>query len=121
MHFLGSTTDAAQIEIYPSQSSSNRFTIASGAVYTFVATCVAKRTDSQGEVAGFEVKGVIKNISGTTSIQGTNVSTELGGTSGWALDLVADDTNDALAVKVTGEASKTIRWSVKVELVKVAS
>ena len=45
---------------------------------------------------------------------GTAVTTVVSNASGWSIVLEADDTNDRLAVKVTGEASKTINWKAKI-------
>lgn len=102
-------------------ASTNRISIASDATYTFSALVTARRTDADNESAGYKIEGVIDNNAGTTAFVGTPTVTILGeDTAAWDVVVEADNTNDALVFKVTGEANKTIRWGAVVELMKVA-
>lgn len=104
------TTDATQTELFLNNSSS-RMTIASDTTWAFRMLIVARRTDADNESAGYTVDGVIDNNAGTTALVGTITKTVVAeDTAAWDVDVQADDTNDALVVKVTGEAAKTIRW-----------
>jgi len=56
----------------------------------------------------WEIRGLLVNDNGTTTLPLFNIS-ELG-SSGWRVNLYADDTTKALKVQVTGEAGHNIRW-----------
>jgi hypothetical protein len=97
-----------------------RITIPIGSTYAFSAR-IAGTTSGAGSSAGYEVRGLIKNNAGTTSIVGAVVQTILGeDVPAWDGTVVADDGNDALAVQVTGEAGATIRWVARVETAQVS-
>jgi len=94
-----------------------KFTIAAGASWAFHGTVVGR--DSSGNSACWEIKGGIKNVSGTTSLIGSPTVSLLGAdaaavTAGWgvvgAISVTADNTNDSLKITVTGAASSNIRW-----------
>ena len=53
---------------------------------------------------------MIHNFGGTTSLTSNLGEVEVDPQTNWSVDVSADNTNDALVVKVTGENSKTIRW-----------
>ena len=67
---------------------------------------------------------MIKNLGGTTSLVGTvsTVGTDVedAGASTWDVTITADNTNDALDIKVTGATSTTIRWVVVVQGLEIA-
>jgi hypothetical protein len=79
-------------------------------------------------VATFTAWVTIKNIGGTTALVDSPLYMDNTGTisataassaqdaaaATWDLDLTPDNTNDALLVRVTGEASKTIYWHATV-------
>jgi hypothetical protein len=109
------TASATETELSLSNDSfpGIRMTVGSGGVWSFRALITAKRA-SNGNAAGWEIKGVIKNVGGTTSLVGVT-KTELGkDVAGWDANISADDTNDALVIKVVGEASATISWTAAV-------
>ena len=110
----GRTTDATATEIYLNDGSST-VDIASGVTAKFKATIVA--TDGT-DTAAFTKTGLIHNISGTTAIIGTNVTETFAEDTNntWSATVTADDANDYLKVEVTGEASKTIDWTVFLEI-----
>ena len=83
-----------------------------GATWCFDAMVVGR--NSTGISTGFEVKGLIKNVAGVTSLVGTPSSNSLGsdpGTAGWNVTVTAGPS--VLVVKVTGDSS-TIRWVANV-------
>ena len=60
----------------------------------------------------------LKNDGGTTTLVNSNVQTFAEGNS-WAVALSADNTNNALKVQVTGEASHNIRWVANIQTSEV--
>jgi hypothetical protein len=94
-------------------------------VYTFRALVSAHNTVTT-DAAGWEIKGVISRgaAAANTALVGTPSVALLGATSGaisagWgvvgAVAAVADTTNGALQIQVTGAASTTINWSATIE------
>ena len=83
----------------------------------FKATIVA--TDGTDTVA-LTKTGLIQNVSGTTSLIGTVITETFAEDFGnnWDIEASADDANDKLKVEVTGEASKTIDWTVFLEILE---
>ena len=118
------TTDATQTELScdgGAPAADTRIAIANDSTYTFTALVTARRTDADDESAGYKIEGVIDNNAGTTALVGTPTVTVLAeDTAAWDVVVEADNTNDALVFKVTGEANKTIRWGAVVELMKVS-
>jgi len=116
----GTTTDATETEIFVNGVADSRITIASGYCYTFMVQISAKRTETSMECAGYKIEGVIKNDSGTTSLVDAPTVTSIAeDDSNWDVTAEADDINDALVIKVTGAASKTINWAATVNLTEV--
>ncbi len=113
----GQTTDATTTEILLNDGTST-IDIASGATAKFKATVVC--TDGT-DTAAFNITGLIQNVAGTTSLIGTNILETIAEDSGsnWSADLTADDTDDYLKIEVTGEASKTIDWTVFLDISEV--
>ena len=110
----GRTTDGTPTEIYLSDGSSV-INIASGVTAKFKATFIA--TDGT-DTAAFIYTGLIQNISGTTSLIGSNILETLAQDAGndWSAEITADDLTDYLKIVVTGEASTTIDWTVFLEI-----
>ena len=88
------------------------YTIASGvALFGTVQVCAIQA--STGTVACHYIrKFAIKNTGGTTALIGTpsTVGTDEETDAGLDVAIEANDTNDALDIKVTGLASTTLRW-----------
>jgi hypothetical protein len=76
---------------------------------------VTARQPSNNDSAGWLITGMCKRTTaGTFSIIGTPTITQLGADAGaatWAVAISADDTNKVVALDVTGESGKTIRWA----------
>jgi len=113
----GQTTDATPTEIFLNDGT-GKIAIASGATAKFKATIVC--TDGT-DTAAFSVTGLIQNVAGTTSLIGTNILETIAEDSGsvWSAALTADDSTDYLKIVVTGEASKTIDWTVFMDVSEV--
>lgn len=118
------TTNAAPTNVFlDGTNGSNRLTIPSGKI--LACTVNVSGIKSDGSLGAHYIKKVmIKNVGGTTSLVGT-VSTvgsdvEDAGASAWDVTITADNTNDALDIKVTGAASTTIRWVAVVRGLEIA-
>jgi hypothetical protein len=114
--FYTATTDATPTVLYIHSAATNRMVIppmrACG--ITGIVTAMSDATDGY-KVKAWEIKCVIpRDNSNNTRIVGTQIITELGAdteAAGWAItSITADNTNESLAITVTGEASTNIRW-----------
>jgi hypothetical protein len=107
------TTNETELSLSNDSFPGFRMTLGSGAVWSFHALITAKRA-SNGNAGAWEIKGVVKNVGGTTSLVGVT-KTALGkDVAAWDANITADDTNDALVIKVIGEASATLSWTAAV-------
>ena len=83
---------------------------------------VARRTDATGESAGWQVKGVADNFSGTVANVGDVYEVVVAqDDTDWQVDVTADDADNALNVVCTGVASKTIKWMAVVKTMEIAN
>jgi hypothetical protein len=99
----------------------NRLTIPSGKILACTVNVSGIRSDgSQG--AHYVRKVMIKNVGGTTSLVGTvsTIGTDVEDVVGWDVTITADNTNDALDIKVTGATGSTIRWVAVVQGLEIA-
>lgn len=91
-------------------------------VWAFKGMVVAKEP-ATGDASLWEISGGIKRLGNVTTLIGTPTITELAAdlnAGAWDVGITADDVNDSLAINVTGEAAKTIRWVATIDLVEVA-
>jgi hypothetical protein len=96
-----------------------RITLAADRVLTFDILIVGAHRFGDN-AAGYQLTGVIKNIGGITNFVGTPTKTVLAeSVIAWDAQVVADDTNDALVIQVTGSNGNTIRWVASVRTVEV--
>ena len=108
----GTTANNTQTEIFVDGVASSRMTIATNTTLMFSAMVAAR---SATESAGYKIEGVIKNDGGTTSLVGTAVKTVFAEEdTAWDITVEADDTNDALVFKVTGDSADSVVWEVTV-------
>ena len=116
------TSNDTQTELFlDGSTATQRMTVNSGETWVFVITLVARDgTDS----CLFEIEGGIHRNGATTAlIQSTheNFHKRTSGATSWDFTVEADDTNDALVAKVTGETGKTIKWVATVDVTCVKS
>ncbi len=103
------TSNAVETEVFL-DNSSERITVATNSAIAFETLIVAKEV-SDSNAAGYKISGIIANNGGTTALVGSITKTVLGeSVAGWDATIEADDTNDALVIKVTGTASNDIQW-----------
>ena len=116
--FIGSTTNATITEIFLRGVASNRCVLQAKNAISFKGQAVAFKSDYTGS-ARWDIEGLIKrdNANVTTLIGVTTTLTHSDGTGNTlVLTITADDTNEALKVEVTGNASETWTWLVELEL-----
>ena len=116
------TTDAtaeAMTTNNATAAATNQIVAASDTCITFHGTVVAMQNGAQAH-AGWEIKGMLVNDGGTTTLALGNVSDMAAkNASSWAVALSADNTNNALKVQVTGEAAHNIRWVANIQTSEV--
>jgi hypothetical protein len=97
-----------------------RISVPSGQTYLFDSFIVG-RDLSTGNGAAYRIQGCIDNNSGTTALVGGSITKTViaEDNASWDVTATADNTNDALALKVTGVNSSTIRWCGKTTLVEI--
>jgi hypothetical protein len=115
------TTDATKTTMYISDDSTNgKVLVPTGSTIAFSAI-IAGRSDA-GASGGYFIRGLIENKAGTTAIIGSNVAdTPMEDTAGWAAVVEADDTNNAIAVGVTGASSANVNWTCLLTMVEVSN
>ena len=115
----GTTTNATETELF--YNTSDRIPVGENTTVYYTVDIVARRTDATGEGAAFQLKGIADNFSGTVADIGLVYEVIVArDDSNYSADAGADDTNDAIYVKVTGVTGKTIRWVAYVRTVEVA-
>ena len=118
LHVLfGSTANTNETELFK-DGSSTRITIATNTTAMFEADVVG-RNQAGNENCGYRLKGVINNTGGNVSMVSTVVEEIIAENDvNWTATATADNTNDALAIKVTGD-NIDIRWTAFVKLTSV--
>lgn len=108
----------------PPGGAANVLTIPVNRAHQFRVSVVARRSDVVGDTAGWSFEGLIGRGSGSAAFVGTVDGRAWGaaGAAAWDVTLTVnttDATNNYLAVTVTGEAAKTIRWVARIDTVEV--
>ena len=121
MMVLGAaTTDATPTVLRTNTSaagSTNQLVAFTDTCIMFSGTVVAMQNGAQDQ-GGWEIKGLLKNDGGTTTLVSSNIQTFADG-NGWTVGLTADNTNNALAITCTGEAAHNIRWVANISTSEV--
>lgn len=122
-HVMRIQTTNATPAVLATDGAAGRLDLANDTTWAFSIMVVARRTDADNESAAYKLEGCIDRQAdaASTALVGTVTTTVLGeDTAAWDVAATADTTNGGLAITVTGEASKTIRWVAKVTLVEVS-
>jgi hypothetical protein len=115
----GTTTNASEAEILI--GGSTRIPVPTNTTLFYEVSIVARRTDATGESASWHLMGCADNFSNTVANVGNIYEVAVAQDDvAWAVDVRADNTNDAINVFVTGAASKTIRWTAIVKTTEVS-
>ena len=116
----GTTSDATPRELYLDQAS-KRMTVPKGGAWTFDILVVGR--SSGGASAGYKICGVIENNNSGAQqcvfvgVPETAFVREQ--IPAWNATVEADNANDALVVRVTGETGVSIRWVATVRTAEV--
>lgn len=114
----GTTTDSTLTELFLDAVSS-RITLDNNTTMMFEADIVGR--DSTGaKHCAFKLSGVIDNTNGSTILINNVSETIVAETvEAWSAVAQADDTNDTLVIKVTGEGATTIKWTAFVKTISI--
>lgn len=121
MVLRGTTSGAGVTELFLDGASAQAALPANSA-WTFMVQIVGRRTDATGGAAAYRFDGIIvkDGASASTAFIGTPSKNVLGETQeAWDAAVVADTTNGALKVTVTGEAAKAIKWVATIRATQV--
>ena len=112
------TTDATQTTM---QAVATDYVIPADTSWVCTGTVAARSDEGDGNVsAGWKFEGVLyRDESDNTVIQGVTVTEIYSGFTTAAVAVTADNTNEALAIQVTGEASTNIHWVAKLDISQV--
>jgi hypothetical protein len=114
------TTDATATVLTTNNSTAaatNQIVAASDTCITFDGTITAMQNGAQA-YASFRIEGLLVNDGGTTTLA-NSATTVIQNLSSWGMALSADNTNNALAITCTGEASHNIRWVANIRTTEV--
>ena len=117
-----STTDATANQVLFLDGSSERLTIPAETTWMFTVKLAAHNdTDNDGGWWFFR-GGIRRDASNNTTLIGTVLedNSKDSNISSATASVVADDTNEALEIRVTGVASKNIRWVAVVDISQVS-
>ena len=114
------TTDATATVLTTNNNtggSTNQIVAASDTCITFDGTITAMQNGAQA-YASWKIEGLLVNDGGTTTLA-NSATTVISNGSSWGMALSADNTNNALAITCTGEASHNIRWVANIRTTEV--
>jgi hypothetical protein len=114
------TTDATAEALTTTNStagSTNQIVAANDTGITFDGTITAMQNGAQA-YASWKIEGLLVNDGGTTTLA-NSATTVISNGSSWGMALSADNTNNALAITCTGEASHNIRWVANIRTTEV--
>lgn len=109
----GQTTNNTSTQI--NNGGSTNFKLAANTTYLVVAYVSGRKAGDAGQSAAYRLEAVIKRDGsdnttlGTTGVTKTVLNEDTGVT-GYDATIVADDTNEAFAVKVTGDTGHNVNW-----------
>tara|TARA_R100000951_G_scaffold24657_1_gene20916 strand:+ start:3129 stop:4229 length:1101 start_codon:yes stop_codon:yes gene_type:complete len=116
------TTDATATDMTTNGATMNQYVdnfvhANSDTCLAFSGLIIAMQNGAQDQGA-WEIKGILKNDGGTTTLVNSNIQTFDTG-NGWTIALSADNSLDALKIAVTGEAAHNIRWVANIKTSEV--
>ncbi|MCK9458168.1 MAG: hypothetical protein M0R80_00630 [Proteobacteria bacterium] len=97
----------------------NRFICATNKSYSCFIQIAARKSD--GTSAYFIRQVIIKNVSGTVSLEGSvqTVGVDINPGAWTSPTIAADDTNKALTITVTGVSATNIRWGANIQAMEI--
>jgi hypothetical protein len=117
---FGTTNNAVETEIFIGGVSSSRIPVVNNSTMNYTVDITARRTDTPGYSAGYQLKGVVDNNSGTVADVGDVMEVMVAeDDAALAVDIGANDTHNALYINVTGTAGATYKWIAAVKTYEV--
>lgn len=110
----GTTTDATPFALTFQSFFTPHIIIADDTAWLFRADVIGITGDAAA-YGGYTVTGIVRRSNGTVTVHGVTTVTVAESAAGWDATAVADDTNKALSIVVTGAASTTIRWHAAIQ------
>jgi hypothetical protein len=112
------TSNATETELLV--NGSTRIPVATNTSVNYIVNITARRTDTPGDYAFFEIRGVAANNAGTVSDIGSVYEVVVARTNAsYLVDVRADDTNNSVNVYVTGVSGHTVDWKAVVQTIEV--
>lgn len=113
------TTDGTATRLYLDGAAAH-FTIPSGKGFAGTANVFGIKSDGSS-AAHYTRKFSIKNVGGTTSLIGSvsTIGTDHEDDAGYDVAITADNTNDCIAIDVTGKSGETLRWVAHIQGVEL--
>jgi len=117
---FGTTSNNTETEIFVGGVSNSRIPIATNSTMNYTLDITARRTDADGYSAGYQLKGVVDNNSGTVADVGDVYEIIIAeDDADLTIDATADNTNKSLKVTVTGQSGHTYKWMCAVKTYEV--
>ena len=119
MHVLyGSTSNGTQTELFLDPSST-RIALANNSTMMFEVDIIGRNiTGTKHSV--IKIQGVMDKTSNNTVLVNTNNQTIFAQVDNtWSVVVEADNTNDTIVVKVTGESGESVRWTAFVKTTSI--
>lgn len=114
------TSDENEVEIFLAEISDARFTISAKSSLTFTIHIAAMRSNYTG-VAAYKFEGCItRDDSNNTTLEALTKTVIFEDDANWDATVEADDTNEALIIKVTGVAATSIQWTARLDGVETS-
>lgn len=114
----GTTTNATETEILV--NGSTRIPVATNKSVNYIVNIAARRTDSAGDYAMFELQGIAANNNGTVTDIGSVYEVIIARTNaGYLVDARANDSNNSINIYVTGVTGHTISWKASAQIIEV--
>ena len=119
--YRGTTTNATVTNLYL-DGSSLLAAIPQDGTWTVECLVAARRTDADGESAGYKLYFVMdrSSLASSVALVGTVTVTEIGEDNlAWEITVSADTTNGGPLLGAQGEVGKTIKWVAVAKIVQV--
>jgi hypothetical protein len=112
------TSNATETELLV--NGSTRIPVSTNTSINYIINIAARRTDTAGDYAMFEIRGVAANVAGTVTDIGSVYEVVVARTNaGYLVDVRADDTNNSVNVYVTGVSGHTVDWKAVAQTIEV--
>ena len=112
------TANATPVEMFLGETANQRFTINPESVVSFTIR-IGARDNVANEVASYKIEGLIKRDgAGNTVLSWSSKTVEYEDDASWDVAVTADDTNEALIITVTGDATNPVRFAGRIDEVE---